>query len=252
MSRNSESQGGLGQQDYYISEAYKGLLHIRGIRMDKVMQSVLGALNLNIFVDLHLDENNSEKDYREDAKEKSSEYNSEEDVDEDEGTNTERVLEELNLNFFVDLNIDEYNSEEDSDYDPNEDEDEEDSSKCDTDEDEDEEDDEDDDIDEGEEKELSDGFVDNCELKAFVESKLTTRRHKKKMEQLKRQLEEVKLENEGLKRIDLKRKDCIKEEKERSNGGEDEKLKVRRTFGCFHGFPRGFSMLGRMTMEDNS
>ena len=38
----------------------------------------------------------------------------------------------------------------------------------------DDEDDKDEDIDEGEE-ELSDSFVDNCELEAFVESKLTTK-----------------------------------------------------------------------------
>ena len=61
--------------------------------------------------------------------------------------------------------------------------------------------------DEGEEELLSDGSVVNCELKAFVvESKLRTRRHKKEMgqqlkkkemDQLKSQLEEVKLENRG-------------------------------------------------------
>ena len=64
----------------------------------------------------------------------------------------------------------------------------------DNDEDEDDDKEKDEDIDEGEEELLSDGPVDNCELKAFVvESKLRTRRHKKEMDQ---QLKRKEFKNE--------------------------------------------------------
>ena len=80
----------------------------------------------------------------------------------------------INLNFFVDLNLDKYNSEDDSNDDTDED---------------------DEDIDEGEE-ELSDGFVGNCELKAFVESKLTRTCGRRKTEKAAR-VGGVKLEKLG-------------------------------------------------------